>query len=273
MRQFRASWWRVVALSATLMGAEVAAQEGAPDTGRYSSGEPARLGVTAPPRGEALRRLRSGLSEDMPRAADEAPAEAVVSAAAGEDSVALQRLVDRGASPNSVGRDGRTALMACVDALLYENCRVLLRAGADPERKVAGRTALATAVRLGSPRIVDLLLAAGADPGRREDNGDTPLHVAAALGRARESRALLAAGADGSARNRQGWTPLIVATRGGHLGVMEALLRAGVDPDGAGRDTFRPLYWAVYRGNRKAAEMLVHSGAEVGTLSLEGLPP
>lgn len=273
MKQAAVGLRQCIALCALASGLQAQAQDGTPDPGRYSAVERARLGVTSPPGAEPVRRLRSGVSEDAPRAAGEASADAVVLAAAGLDSAALQRLVDRGASPNSTDPGGRTALMACVEAMLYDNCRVLLRAGADPERKVAGRTAVGTAVRRGSHRLVDLLLASGADPGRREDNGDTPLHVAAALGREREARALLARGADGAARNRQGWTPLIVATRGGHLGVMEALLAAGADPDGAGRDAFRPLYWAVYRGNRKAAELLVRAGAEVGSLSLDGLPP
>ena len=63
----------------------------------------------------------------------------------------------------------------------------------------------------GRGKIVELLLAAGADVNARSNAGATPLMVAAELGYGKVVRLLLKAGADVNAKNGEGQTALDVA--------------------------------------------------------------
>lgn len=95
--------------------------------------------------------------------------------------------------------------------------QLLLAHGADPsDRRDDGVTPLTAAVNAGSPEVVALLLRSGARPNVADGSGQTPLHLAATVAK-RDlasgvdiANSLLAAGADPNARNRSGETPLEV---------------------------------------------------------------
>lgn len=104
----------------------------------------------------------------------------------------------------------------------------LLDAGADPDTTARNETrvrALHSAVASGSRTSVRHLLAAGADPDARQQGGATPLMAAAAQGDGDTVRALLEAGADPGARDESGRDAAGLAAEAGHAELAQDLAR------------------------------------------------
>lgn len=97
-----------------------------------------------------------------------------------------------------------------------------------------GTTPLYAAAVQGETEIVRMLLGAGADP-NRESEGETegtPLCAAASWGRTEIVRLLLQHGADPNAIEHKGpMTALKWAMQNGHADVVAVLLEAGADSD------------------------------------------
>jgi ankyrin repeat protein len=85
---------------------------------------------------------------------------------------------------------------------------------------------------VGAAEAARALLEAGADPNARSENAFwvMPLHSAAAGAHGEIVEVLLAAGAEPDPRQRHGWTPLQGAAQNGDLRAVQALLAAGADP-------------------------------------------
>ena len=103
-------------------------------------------------------------------------------------------------------------------------CRAL-----DPAALPLGRLLLRAADRR-DDRLVEFLLASGADADSRDADGWTALHSAAAAGDIAIAELLLASGAAVDVRTVHGLTPLHVAQRSGHGEVAAALTARGADP-------------------------------------------
>ena len=116
----------------------------------------------------------------------------------------IRLLLERGADPNYADHAGFPSLIAALTCL----------------RSVPGSPARADA-----HEILELLLAAGADPNQRGVNDYTPLHWAAGDGDERAVRLLLAHGGDVTARTRidDCETPREVAERAGHRAIAALL--------------------------------------------------
>lgn len=94
-----------------------------------------------------------------------------------------------------------------------------------------GTTPLMEAVALGKPKIVNLLLAAGANPHLADAQGTTPLMQAALQGNIEITKALLNAGASLDLQDAHGATALMYAILWPHPEIVAILLAAGANPD------------------------------------------
>ncbi|MET4921533.1 ankyrin repeat domain-containing protein [Streptomyces sp. PSRA5] len=145
----------------------------------------------------------------------------------------------------------------------------LLRSGVPAEATDQdGQSVLYAAAVSDEPGAVRLLLAAGADPERASgpDGGDLPLCGAACGGHTEVVVALLAAGASPDRREAYGFTALAWAVGQGHAGTVEALLAHGADPGlpgpgGGAPDGEPPLVTAARRGSPSTVRALLRHGA------------
>ncbi|MEV1047285.1 ankyrin repeat domain-containing protein [Streptomyces sp. NPDC049916] len=139
-----------------------------------------------------------------------------------------------------------------------------LRAGARAESSdEEGTTALYLATVLDRPGAVRLLLAAGADPDRASgpEAGDLPLCGAACGGHTEVVQALLSAGARPDLREEFGFTALRWAVGLGHAPTVEALLAGGADPLLPGPEGEPMLVLAARRGSARTVRALLAHGA------------
>ncbi|MFI2782174.1 ankyrin repeat domain-containing protein [Streptomyces sp. ALB3] len=147
-----------------------------------------------------------------------------------DDEDAVVRALRAGASAESRDEEGTTALYLASVQDLPGAVRLLLAAGADPNRASgpeAGDLPLCGAACGGHTEVVGALLAGGAEPDLAEEFGFTALRWAAGLGHAGVAEMLLAHGADPDLPGPQGEVPLVVAARRGSVPTVRALLRHG----------------------------------------------
>lgn len=133
--------------------------------------------------------------------------------------------LDRGAAPDAVDPDGRTALMMAAFNGHTETVKLLLDRGATVDAvDHIGRTALMYAASGPFAATVKLLIARGADPNVRDtDEGFTALMFAAAEGQVEVIKALLSHGSDVTIKDKDGDTALDFAEKNGHQGAVGVL--------------------------------------------------
>jgi len=106
----------------------------------------------------------------------------------------------------------------------------MLKAGIDPNTQTTmGNRPLLIAAKKNNPRLLEILIAKGANVDAADLNGLTPLMAAASMGLDQNVRVLISAGAKVNARDEKGSTPLIWAAISGHPQVVEILLAHGAD--------------------------------------------
>lgn len=120
-----------------------------------------------------------------------------------------------------------------------------LRRGTHADARHRHRTLLNWAAQEGRDAVLAVLLAAGADPNRGDDDGRArPLHTAAGAGHVRLVRRLLRAGAKPNVMARGMGTPLHLAASYGRLRCVRALVQAGADVGRRDEDGKRAIDYA-----------------------------
>lgn len=147
-----------------------------------------------------------------------------------EGENAVVRLLRAGVPAESADENGASALYLAAVSDRPGVVRLLLAAGADPDRACgpeSGDLPICGAACGGHTEVVEALLAAGARPDLREQFGFTALRWAVGLGHATTARMLLVHGADPCLPGPEGESPLLLAARRGSLETVRALLRHG----------------------------------------------
>jgi len=135
-------------------------------------------------------------------------------------------------------------------------------------RDKAGRSPLHIAVQLGDYEMCLCLIRIGVDVNSKDDKGDTPLHIASTLWD--DSPALMDiliwAGADPNKRNNEFMSPIMTAVQYSNLAGFSYLLGAGAKlgfKDRKRRGLAQIAQWVIdgIRGQRKFAVQRVRAGA------------
>ena len=162
------------------------------------------------------------------------------------DLAKTNAMLKNGADCNTCNEEGATLLMLAAGAGHYNMVDMLLGAGATVDATdTRGWTALMKAIfnyelNKGFPDVVSLLIEAGANIEHQVSYGTRPLMIAAGYGEARVVEVLLAAGADTAAVNEGGRKAKTMAETKDYVEVINQLhmhdLR-NADPKNAGCST------------------------------------
>jgi len=164
-----------------------------------------------------------------------------------------------------------------------DKVRTLLVANADVHIKSArGCVALTVASEAGNPRVVSMLLRAGADVKVEiKASGMTPLLLACQNGWTQTAEELLKAGADvnrvqgpGSGKTpSDAFPPIIYAAMNGHTSCVDMLIRQKANVNYAKADGFNALLLAAGFNQLDVVRRLVRAGASVEAADVGGRTP
>lgn len=143
---------------------------------------------------------------------------------------------------------------------------LLLKSGADPNKRSPYNGPLHDAARLGSAEIAAILIRAGADVELPGFGGIHPLHSAAMAGQAKVVSILLKSGAKADSLDNTGRTPLLSFTSGdvSDVHTLVALLEGGANPNLLdGPLPFHPLDYAAMNDRPDVADLLIAFGANI----------
>jgi ankyrin len=191
------------------------------------------------------------------------------------DITEVKRLVALGANVNARGATGSRPLHIAV-AQGAEFVSALIQAGADPDRAdaIEERRPLHLAAEVSDdPRVIEMLLKAGATIDARTKKGLTPLHFSALNGNQRISEVLVAIGADVNASSQEGFTPVYLAASKGNSGLVRSLIRSGARIDAITRHGFAAIHAAVNSKSLDTVEILLRAGADPNVIPSNGETP
>lgn len=149
---------------------------------------------------------------------------------------------------------------------------LLLKAGANVDiSNEAGDTALAIAVYTGNAAILKILLHYNANPEPKSKISSTsPLAKAAMNGHVSCVQMLLDANANVNSKNSLGRTPLLHATMGGFKNIVSLLIKRGAFVNLQDDNKFTALMIAASKGFEEIAKNLIAKGANLNLQDHEG---
>jgi ankyrin repeat protein len=201
--------------------------------------------------GVARRASGQALDPDFP------PEQQLAGAIDSGSLVAVRRMLDAGADPNTP-YDGATPLVRAIVRSKSYVVQLLCQYGATVDaRDDDGWTPLFWAIARGETKIAGLLIEHGANIRSLETRHlQSPLHVAAAHGHTPLVVLLMKQGAPLELRDRFGETALSEAAFGGHAQVVDLMVKQGLAVEW-------PLHVAAGLGDRQRALELIRGGADI----------
>lgn len=137
-----------------------------------------------------------------------------------------------------------------------------LMQGANPNKVSLHQTPLISAIKTQIPRIVEMLLNAGADPNFQDHNGNTALMFAMQDGNQEIVKLLLANVANPNIQNKRGNTALMGAIYYGKDAVVPLLIEYGAHINLKNKDGDTALIIAAGKGNSNSVRLLLENSAD-----------
>jgi ankyrin repeat protein len=178
-------------------------------------------------------------------------------------------LLSARANVNAEMYDGRSAMWVAVNRRHPKIVEILLKAGASLTSSFDGVSTMQRALENGDFDILEMLFLAGAELPRTEkgmQSAKWQFIMAADKERVKLVELFLKAGVDVNSVDWQ-YTALSCSAGRGNKGLVEMLLAAGADIDLRAEHGNTGLYQAASNGHGSVVEALLKSGAEIGALS------
>jgi cytohesin len=200
-------------------------------------------------------------------------------------------LVARGADVNWTNGDGVTPLHvaayneqpAVAELLIRKGAKVDARTvsgGWTPLYKAIVRLAMRPATGIppeaeaaNAVKVVELLLASGADVNAQDVKGFKPIHFAVMTKQKELVRVLIDKGADVNAKNVDGVNPLFMAAAGDAVEMAELLIAGGADVNARTAARYTPLGNAAAHGSSGVVRLLLDHGADLNVVDKDGATP
>lgn len=177
------------------------------------------------------------------------------------DVESLALLLRYGANANNIDKDEITPLFAATDLSFFDGAKLLLRSGADPNLSAGPNSETPFCLAACENRIdlAQLMLTHGGDAGLIMENGNTAfIQCMNKTVSPRLVELLLKAGADANAKNGEGATALFQAIQANRVDLMTILLDNGANPNLPGPK--HPLWPSTYKP--KALQLMLSRGAD-----------